>query len=219
MEGITIKKIVIFFLIILFIIGGFLIYKSDVLNLFSNFSEDDIKTEEIIKTNLGDEFLFKYWYNNFPESQTSIDILDKKNNKKIVYFVIEDKIDKTDLICLVNTSNIRCYEVYNMLIYKVTNDNFEYADINQIHEMEPRKYQSLVQVCKALVDRNEWRWIKACAKFLINSGNSDIVNRLQNYANGQFTQDEIKINKNSDITEEEIQSFSKQLLDSEKIIY
>jgi len=209
------KKNIIFFIItifiILFLIGGILIYKS----AFSILSVDNTKKSEIIKTDLGDEFLFKYEYSDFPDSQTNVNILDKKNNKEIAYFVVEDKLYKANLINLINTAEIRCYEVYDMLIYSVNNYNFECADINQIYEMDPAEYQSLVQICKALVNRNEWKWVKACAKFLMNTGDSDIVNRLQNYANGQFTQEEIKTNKNSEITKEDMKSFSKQLLDTE----
>lgn len=195
-------------LIILISVSGVLILKS----VFTDWSTDDIKTEETIKTDLGDEFIFKYDYSDFPDSQTIINIIDKNNSKDIAYFVIEEKPNKTDLIIIINTTKIRCYEVYNNLIYKVNNDNFTRVDIDHINELDPVDYQSFVQVCNILIDKNEWKWIEVCAEFLINSGNSDIINRLQNYANGKFTQEEIEINKNSDITKEDIQLFSKQLL-------
>jgi len=198
-------------LLFLLLVGGVLICKS----AFSDWSVDETKTEEIIKTDLGDVFLFKYEYSDFPDSQTIINISDKKKSTEIARIVIEDKPHKANLINLIDTSKIKCYEVYNMLIYSVNNDNFKYVDIDQINECSPAEYQSLVQTCKELVDGNEWKWVKACAKFLMNTGDSDIVNRLQNYANGQFTQEEIKTNKNSEITKEDIQSFSKQLLDTE----
>jgi hypothetical protein len=159
--------------------------------------------------------LFKFEYSNFPDSQTLINIFDKNNNKKIARFVIEDKLYKDNLINLINTSKIRCYEIYNILIYSVNNDDFKYIDIDQIKEIDPEEYQSLIPICKTLVNLNEWKWIEACAKFLITSGDSDILSRLQNYDKGQFTQEEIEINKNSEITKEEIQSFSKQFLVTE----
>lgn len=179
---------------------------------FSDWSISDIYTEKIIKTDLGDEFLFKYDYSDFPDSQTIINIIEKKNNRKIAYFIIEDKPYKADLINLINTSNIRCYEVYNKLLYSVNNNNFECVDIDQINENNPEEYQSLIQTCKVLANKNEWKWIKACAKFLIKSGDSDILNRLQNYAINEFTQEEIEINENSKITKEDIQLLSKKLL-------
>jgi hypothetical protein len=167
-ELLTLKII----LIILFLIGGILmIYKS----AFTDWSVDPTKTKEIIKTDLGDEFLFKYEYSNFPDSQTTINILDKKNNKEIAYFIIEDKPYKADLKNLINTSKIRCYEAYNKLIYSVNNDNFDYVNIDQINENDPVENPSLVQICKILVNLNEWKWIEVCVQFLINSGDSDIL--------------------------------------------
>ena len=121
-------------------IGGIWIYKS----VFTDWSVDSTKTEEIIKTDLGDEFLFKYEYSDFPDSQTIINILDKKNNNEIACFIIEDKPCKAELINLINTSKIRCYVVYNKLVYSVNNDNFDYVDIDQINENDPVEYPSLV---------------------------------------------------------------------------
>lgn len=201
---------VVLVIIIFLLVGGILIYKS----VFSDWSVDDYKTEEIIKTDLGDNFLFKYEYSDFPDSQTTVYILNNINNQKIARFIIEDKVYKADLLNILNTSKIRCYVVFNKLLYSVNSENFEYIDIDQINECNPEEYRSLVQSCKALVNLNEWKWVKACAKFLMNSGDSDIVNRIQNYAEGNFTQEEIDKNKYSEITQKDIQSYSKTLLDT-----
>lgn len=209
LEEFLIKKIIVIIIVFIIFIEYILLCKS----FFSDLSVDATKTEEIVKTDFGDEFLFKYEYSDFPDSETSVYIIDDK--KEIAYFVIEDKPNKPELLNLINISNIKCYEVYNLLLYSVNNDDFEYVDVDRINEYSPEEHQSLVQVCKALVNQNEWKWVKACAIFLINSGNIDIMGRLQNYAKGIFTQEEIEINKNSEVTKGDMQSFSKNLLQKE----
>lgn len=102
--------------------------------------------------------------------------------------------------------------MYNKLIYKVDNDDFKSVDIDDINELNPAEYQSLVKVCNILYDKAEWKWVKAFSKFLITSGNSDVLEHLQNYVKGEFTENKIDLNKNSEITKEEMKIISETLL-------
>jgi hypothetical protein len=145
---------------------------------FSDWSITDIKTEEIIQTDFGDEFLIKYHYTDFPEKDTNINIYDNKNNIRIISVLVDGRYDKTNIINLIETTDIRCYEMYNKLIYKVDNDDFKSVDIDDINELNPAEYQSLVKVCNILYDKAEWKWVKACSKFLITTGNSDVLEHL-----------------------------------------
>lgn len=208
----NIEKRFIVFVILLFVITASWILIAG--SFFSDISVENNKTKQMMKTDLGDEFLFIYDYSNFPDSQTKITILDKKSNIKIDCFYVEDKIDKIEVINIINTINIRCYEVYDNLLYKVNNDEFTLVEINQINKMNPLEYPSLEKVCNILVGQHEWKWIKVSANFLIKSDNRAMIKLLQNYTKGEFAKEEMELNRDSGITKEEIQSFSKAILEN-----
>ncbi len=78
---------------------------------------------------------------------------------------------------------------------------------------ETKNNDTLVDIAKALVKENEWKWIKACGSFLLKAGDNDMKYTLQRYASGQFLQEELEMNKDSGITKEEMQAFAKQILE------
>jgi len=169
--------------------------------------------EEIKRSSLGDEFLFKYEERDFPDAETIVDIMDSEGKELITFLVISDKPIKPDLLLVIDLPNIRCYECYIKLIYKVGNDGFKGVDIDEIAVLEPEEYPTLVEAARALVATKQWRWVEACGSFLLKAGDEDTKIMLGRYALGEFTQDELDINKESDIIKEDVIFFAKQVLE------
>ena len=177
------------------------------------------KSKEIIRSDLGDEFLFQYETSNFPHLSTTVTIIDSKVKNKIAYFVVNGYFHKPELTTILNSSDIRCYEVYNVLIYRVINqDNMQSIVIDRITGSEPKEYPAFTEVAKALVATKQWEWIKECGNFLLKAGDEDTKLTIERYARGQFSQEELNVNKNSKIDKEHIQSIAEQILTTEQPI-
>lgn len=98
------------------------------------------------------------------------------------------------------------------LIFKVDNSQFNGVNIEDIVKMKPTENSEFNRVAKALVEKKEWIWIQKCGRYLLESGDNDMKNTFERYAKGQFTQEEIDLNRNSQITKEQMQSFASQVL-------
>lgn len=171
------------------------------------------KYEEIKKSSLGDEFLFKYEERDFPDAETVVDIMDSEGKELITFLVISDKPIKPDFVLVLDLPGIRCYECNIKLIYKVGNDGFKGVDIDEIADLEPEEYPTLVEAAKALVATKQWKWVEACGSFLLKAGDEDTKIMLGRYALGEFTQDELDINKDSEIIKEDMIFCAKQVLE------
>ncbi|MPN27223.1 hypothetical protein SDC9_174651 [bioreactor metagenome] len=64
-----------------------------------------------------------------------------------------------------------------------------------------------------MVETKDWKWIKACAGFLLKAGDTDVKKTLERYSAGQFTVEELDQNKNSEIKKEDMMEFAKKLLE------
>ncbi|WP_027399781.1 hypothetical protein [Anaerovorax odorimutans] len=171
------------------------------------------KSEEIKKSSLGDEFLFKYETYNFPHIYTRVTVMDDLGKEKITYFVIDGEFCKPDIVTIIDSPEIRCYELYGELIYRIKKDSFKGMSIFMITEYDPKDYPSFIEVAEELVANNEWKWIEACGKFLLKADNAEMKNTLERYALGQFSKEELELNENSEITKEEMQDFAIQTLE------
>lgn len=181
---------------------------------FSGFTDGvTARSEEIRKTNLGDEFLFKYEDRNFPDSERVVDIFDSKGKERITFYVLDDKSLQPDLLTVVDLPRIRCYEIYGQLIYRTENENFKGIDISRIATSKLEEIPNFDSVAKVLVSTKDWKWIKACAGFLLKAGDTDVKKTLERYSAGQFTVEELDQNKNSEIKKEDMMDFSKKLLE------
>ncbi len=209
----TIKIIALcgFIFIVLCVVGYFVVLRI----AFSSYHYEPLSSgTDLITTSLGDEFLLQYETNNFPDIQTDIDIIDNMTSAKVAHFISDAIYMKPKITVLINTPYIRCYEFdRGMLIYKVDNGQFRGSYIDFIKNEKVEGSEDLVEASRALVAKKEWRWVKACGSFLLKAGDHDMRELLERYASGQFTQEELELNKNSEIKKEDIMAFSKQMLE------
>ena len=206
------KKVIIILLIVaLFILVG---YVAAVLLAISELPGGTItKGEEIIKTSLGDEFLLQYGTRSFPEYETTVTIKDISGKNYLGGYIKKYGFEKPQFLVQIDLQNLRCYEVEHNLIYKVNNGQFKEVAIGSIKGEKIEGNADLIVVAKALVGKKEWRWIKACGIFLLKAGDEDIRKTLERYASGQFTQEEIALNKKSIYKKEDMQAYAKQVLE------
>lgn len=130
---------------------------------------------------------------NFPDYQTDIEVIDKATNEKIGYLYIENDYIKPNIIILINSANVTSYQFSeSLLVYKVNNGRFKGVTIDFIQDEKPEANTDLIITAKALVAKNEWKWIKVCGSFLIKADDSEIKELLEGYALGQFTPEELE---------------------------
>jgi|LSQX01.2.fsa_nt_gb hypothetical protein len=182
---------------------------------FSGWSHEPIaRGEEPIMTSLGDKFLVQYTTTNFPDYQTDISIVDTTTEKKLGSIHIENDYIKPNVAIQVNSPSVRAYQfAESLLVYKVNNSQFKGVTIGFIEDENPEGNPELIVISKDLVSKKEWKWIKACGGFLVKTGDNDIKRMLKRYANDQFTQEELELNKNSEVKKEDIIAFSKRVLE------
>lgn len=197
--------------VIIILLGVILLIKS----AFSEWGDGIIATgEKKILSELGDEFNLQYVTQNFPDITTVVTIMDY-SGEKIVYLPIDGDFYESELVLIIDSEEVRCYETYRFILYRIANESFKSVDITRIDELEPNKYPLFIDVAKILTAEHEWEWIKRCAGFLLKTGDIEMRKILEQYALGQFTQEELEINMNSEFTKEEMMKFSVQLLKQE----
>lgn len=169
---------------------------------------------ERVTTELGDEFGVHMYTVDFPEITNYISILDTANNdERIAYFCIEGEFKGAQFVTILNTPEIRCYQYSDMLIYKIADSKFESFDIEWIDITKLEKPPSFIKVAQALVAKKEWKWVRICGKFLLEAGDENMRQTLERYAAGEFTPEELEINKDSGIGEIGMMLFSKELIE------
>lgn len=174
------------------------------------------KKREIIQTELGDSFLLEYHEHQHHRLITYFSIMDIKG-KELVGGSVRGKLKNKTAQIILNKENMRCYYFYETFLYKVNNEyggiglsNVKY--LNEDYNLNERSRFLFKQIARELVATKNWQWIKICAKFLIEDGNEDLRQVIKRYSYGGFTPEEIEVNKENDITKEEMKSFSKELL-------
>ncbi len=171
---------------------------------------NEIRQEKVV-TDLGDKFILTFESRTFPDDDTAITIMDSEGKEQIAYIVVDGQLYKSQFISLLNSKQIRCYQFHSELIYSI-NNKFKSINLQIIDEVNPNEQPDFVDVAKALVEKKEWKWIKVFSRFLLKSGDIDFVNLVKRYAIGQFNEEEISKNKDSEISRDEIQSFCIELL-------
>ncbi len=169
--------------------------------------------QETLTSSLGDKFLIEFEAKNFPNQETDVTITDFGTKEQVDYFVLHGELQKESLETLINTEHIRCYKIYNSLLYSVDNSKYNSIFIDQISKTSPKEQPLFVGVAKALVDKKEWKWIKICGNFLVKDGDEEMKATLERYSKGQFSQEELDLNKNSEINKAEMQSLAKQVIE------
>lgn len=172
--------------------------------------------QEILKSRLGDKFLLEYKTTNFPEYSTEVTVTDMSSKKEVGYYTIKGDFIKPQIEVLINSTNLRSYKVEQCVLFRKQNGNF--MGINMLLQTSPAALnynedtKEFVEVAKVLVAKKEWKWIKSCGRLLLAAGDEDMRKTLERYASGQFTQEELELNKNSEYKKEDMQIFAKQAL-------
>ncbi len=179
--------------------------------------QNPVVRREMKRTFLGDEFLYVYKEQNFPDYEFQIYIYEKNSDSDAGMIWIEGGDSTPELKVVYNSDDVRCYLIKDCLIYKVGDSDFgfvdtdylPYADVNSGSE---RINDRLLHTAKLLFNTKEWYWVELFGKLLLSTGDSDIVSTIERYAQGEFTQEELEINNNSEMTELQIQQYAIELL-------
>ncbi|MDF2822210.1 MAG: hypothetical protein K0R15_2658 [Clostridiales bacterium] len=211
MSKIKNRLVVIVIILLVIFIGRIILVKY----AFSEWTNGIISQgEEILKSNLGDEFIAKYETRNSPDLETSITIMDSEG-KKIIYFAIEEELNTTDLEIILHNKQVRCYKYKKALIYIIGDSGFRGVTIGELEEIDPTLIPEFEIVAKLLVGKNDWKWIKICGNYLYKAGDDDMKQLLLKYSLGQFTNSELDSNINSEFSKEDMQEFAIQVLNQD----
>lgn len=170
---------------------------------------------ERVTTELGDEFGVNIETVDFPDITNFIDILDTTNNdERIALLCNEGEFKGSPFVTVLNTPEIRCYQYSDdLLIYKIADGKFESLDIRIIDTAKPEEQPSFIKVAQALVAKKEWKWVRICGKFLLQAGDDNMRQTFERYAAGEFTPEELEINKDSGFGEIGMMLFSKEIIE------
>ncbi|WEK55760.1 MAG: hypothetical protein P0Y55_06865 [Candidatus Cohnella colombiensis] len=213
--GITkwIKMLVVFFVTLTLII---IISLALLRYLLKDWNVDTSMGDYQIRTSLGDEFQIHYETRNFPDLESEVSVLDPISNKEIIYFVLNSEFVNSEAKTIINTSSLRCYEIYNKyLLCKSGNGEFIGTDIDDIPKMIPIELPDFKEIAEELVATSQWKWIRLCSEYLlrVDRGTKEkITKTLERFAADQFSKRDLEINENSGITKVDMRLFSQQLL-------
>lgn len=165
--------------------------------------------EELVKTQSGDEYIFQFITAVSHHAQCRI--IDASNKEEISHFAIG--LPATPPVrVLIDSPRLRCYDVSDSSIIYQVNNKFDGIDREKVKYVDPQIKPELVVVGRALTAKKEWKWIKVFGEFLVKSKDEETILLLERSAQGQFSNEELEINKNSGITEKDIQDVSRRIL-------
>ncbi len=183
--------------------------------LFKGMKDTVEQGQEIVKTSLGDVFVLRYATSNFPDLDTNVDVFDVNKKRLGSYLLHDQSFVKPEINVQIDSKSLRCYQLSKgLLIYRFNEGAFKGISKSQFDDEFPELIKSeLIDLGKVLVSKNEWKWIEFFGKFLMKADDSEIKKTLERYSLGQFTQDELDLNKDSEIKKEDMQAFAKQVLE------
>lgn len=179
-------------------------------------------TSEMLVKNASKETVIFRFQKEYFGLGTSCRILDPANRSEISHFLFpgqisKSKLDGWSLEHLIDTPELKVYGVNAGIIFKIGSENYQAVSYSFISKANPKGSPDLVPIAKRLVTTKEWRWMQTFGAFLLEAGDRDVKNILRRYADGQFTEEELKKNQikipGIPLTDkEEMQSFAKELL-------
>lgn len=207
---------------VLLVFVSILVVISIIIALFWPFGKE-ITSEEIYSTGLGDEFLFKH--TEFPNAKRRVSIYSS-NDEFLGSFVVGGK-SVPEMTVLIDTDELRCYELGGYLIFKVGDadfksvcENFLVYDKNtcELTDGNDGKIDVYVDdpdyvfLANQLFLTKQWKWVKAFGWLLLSARDHDAKSALERYAEGRFTSEELSINSRSEIEIDEVEEYTKQIL-------
>ncbi len=195
------KKVV--FLVVFFLIMGPMVRL-----LMAEWLDWRTVEKELVRTNSGDEYIFQF--TTSISHYASCQILDAQNKKLLADFFVKLPA-KPPVKVLIDTSQLRCYEVGYSIIYQMDN-KFDSIEQSEVKDQDPKNLPGLVIVGKTLIAEKQWKWLDVFGDFLVRANDEETILILKRYSKGQFFSEEIDMNNNSGITQQHIQDLSKRIL-------
>jgi len=201
-------------LVIILIFSAYLIMDNSMKGLFG---ESEIIGKKSLTTEYGDNFVIVEKSFHFPESEYDVEIYSEKIKKKnfITKVFKENKDQPINLISIYKSEDILCYSVVGSeILYKQKGmETFKSIHISAFPNIKVDEYLMFIPVAQKLMRENNWKWFKVFSEFMVKAKDDYTIELLQRYSKNEFSDDEIKRNKDSGYTKEEIQKFSSDILD------
>ena len=89
-----------------------------------------LDTEETINTELNDRFIIKCYPHDLHGNRL-VQIHDR-DKREITYVFYNDQPEKDDFKLIKNTPNLRCYYIYNCLVYRLYHQSWEGVCLNNL---------------------------------------------------------------------------------------
>lgn len=172
--------------------------------------------EELILTDLNEEFHIKYRTTLFPDLDTSIAIY--QGDKYLISYAVEtEEYTRPEIKVILDTEVVRCYEVgERVLLYRFSGEDYMSLSLRRLKYYDKdeyiEEYTGAERISKELLKSNEWKWYMYFPELLLYVEDEEISTKLIRFSKGRFTEEELKANENSQITKEEMIEFSKELL-------
>ena len=169
------------------------------------------KDEVLIQTDLEDIFMVKYETRNFPKLITTVEIYDTNLNKLGRYH-LRDYFEVPRFPVLLDKPNLRIYQIVDGIIYKANEGRFKGIQYWRLKKADFIENPELIEVARSLIETKEWLWLRNIGKFLVMLGDDEVKSVFQRYSLGDFIQEELEVNQNSEITKKQMLIFAQKVL-------
>lgn len=168
-----------------------------------------------IITKYQDKFLAKEkLVKNFPDFFYDFELYNANNmsNGQRILSLHNIRAEGKKINDYYDSPDIRCYSVSDYLVFKQKGqENFEAVSMYEINNLKINKYHYLVPIARKLFVQN-WIWGPYVLEFLVKSKDVETIDILQRYKNGNFNENELKINMDSTYSKEDVQKMATDLL-------
>lgn len=148
----------------------------------------------------------------YPSTGFTCYIIDSSIKGEIARFWVRGKTKYPLVVVLTDSPELKIYDIGAGVIFKIGEGNYQAMSFSSVPAASPRDNHDLVLVAKTLIDTKEWKWIRIFGPLLISASDQNLKDILQRYADGQFSVEELEINKYSRMTKEEMRAFAKETL-------
>lgn len=192
-------------LIILFVVNYF----------FRPVSEKDHQDTYVLTTDYQDEFIVKEKIvNNFPDIFYDFELYDSNNNSGDGLILKLESVEgsQKEVSAFYSDDTIKCYLVSNYLLFKtIEMDSFQTKEIYGINRLDPDAYRDLIPVVRKLFLDN-WEWAYHVSEFLLKCNDTESINLIKKYSEGDFSKSELEKNQYSIYSKTEMEEFFTSLL-------
>ncbi len=212
------KKSFILFVVLLLFVGivvcGIYAFVSD--NSLGKFTTID---QYKINGVSGDMFKISVYHSDFPKSLYDYVIYDNNKNLIFSYRSREKGYGRINIENIYEDSSLRAYfvSVDAILYFDKAKKQFNNIYLDQLGDTDIQQISILKNCGIKLVSDRRWKWVKAFGEFLVKTKDEYTIKLMQRYSKGDFSDDDINMNIESEYTKEDIQNFCKEILTKHNI--